>query len=176
MTIQLRQETPADHPTVASIIREAFKTEPHSDQTEHLLVERLRQSDAFIPELSIIAEVEGKICGHVLVTKIEIVNGEQMFPSLALAPVAVHPNHQKKGIGGALIKEAHRVAKEAGFLSIVLLGHDQYYPRFGYQRCSQFGIQLPFEAPDENCMVIELVENGLQGVSGMVQYSKAFFE
>ncbi len=174
MTLIFRKETPADYKFVEKIIEEAFANEAYSDQTEHLLVARLRNSDAFIPELSMVAEVNGEIVGHILLTKITIKNAEITSASLALAPVSVKPAFQKQGIGGMLIEEAHRIARPLGYRSIVLLGHAGYYPRFGYRKGSDFGISLPFEVPDENCMVLELVEGGLEGVRGEVVYSEEF--
>ncbi len=176
MKIIIRQETPGDYQEVGHIIWEAFKYEQYSDQREHLLVDRLRNSDAFIPELSIVAEYKKEILGYILLTKIKINNENETFDSLALAPVSVKPKYQKKGIGGQLIKAAHKTAKEMGYQSIVLLGHENYYPKFGYERASKYGILLPFDAPDENCMVIELVEHGLNNVSGKVEYPKEFYE
>jgi len=172
----LRQENNSDFEEVFKLIEEAFKTEEFSNHKEHFLVERLRKSDAFIPELSIVAEIDGKIIGHVLVTKLKIKNKTSDFNSLALAPVSVLPEFQRKGIGGKLITQAHNRAIELGHKSIVLLGHEKYYPRFGYEQADKYGIKLPFEVPKENCMVIELVKNGLNGVSGMVEYPKEFNE
>lgn len=123
-----------------------------------------------------VAETENKIVGHILLTKLKIKNGQNELDSLALAPVSVLPEHQGKGIGGMLIKEAHKKAKELGFISVILLGHEKYYPKFGYKRADQFGIVLPFEVPKENCMAIELIENGLKDVNGMVEYPKEFNE
>lgn len=140
------------------------------------LVERLRQSDAFIPELSLVAIINEQIVGHIILTKIFIENKNSKFPSLALAPVSVLPEYQGQRIGSQLIKTAHEKAKTLGYQSIILLGHKTYYPRFGYRQTGDFGINLPFEAPKENCMAIELVENALQNVSGTVVYSNAFFE
>jgi predicted N-acetyltransferase YhbS len=114
--------------------------------------------------------------GYILLTKIKIINQQTTSDSLALAPVAVMPEYQGKGIGGMLIRQAHQTAKEPGHRSIVLLGHEDYYPRFGYKQAHLFGMQLPFDVPKQNCMVIELVENGLAGVTGMVEYPKEFFE
>ena len=68
----------------------------------------------------------------------------------------------------------HKRAKELGYKSVVLLGHEKYYPRFGYSQADRFGIELPFDVPKENCMAIELTKNGLEGVSGVVEYSKEF--
>lgn len=75
-----------------------------------------------------------------------------------------------------LIQEAHKKAKELGHHSIVLLGHEQYYPNFGYKQADSFGIELPFDVPKEYCMAIELTENALDGVSGTVEYPKEFNE
>ncbi|MCA0931340.1 N-acetyltransferase [Lutimonas saemankumensis] len=170
----IRQETPADYKDVFNLIEKAFRSEQHSDHKEQFLVERLRKSDAFIPELSLVAEVDGKIVGHILLTKLKIKNPVDSFDSLALAPVSVLPEFQGIGIGGKLIAESHKRAKELGHKSIVLLGHASYYPKFGYQRADKYEIELPFKVPKENCMVIELVENGLNGLSGIVEYPEAF--
>ncbi len=174
MKIVIRQETPTDFPFVFVLIKEAFKNEPFSDFTEQFLVERLRKSATFIPELSMVAELEGEIIGHIILTEIKIVNDFQSFDSLALAPVSIKPDYQNKGIGGQLILQAHAKAIELGYKSVVLLGHKDYYPRFGYEKASKFAIKLPFDVPDENCMAIELVEGGLNGVTGMVEYPKEF--
>ncbi|MCF2875810.1 MULTISPECIES: GNAT family N-acetyltransferase [unclassified Tenacibaculum] len=174
--MNIRQERITDFKEVFSLIKEAFKDEQFSDHKEQFLVERLRKSEAFIPELSLVAEVDGKIVGHILITKLKIKNALNEFESLALAPVSVLPTYQKRGIGGKLIIEAHQKATGLGYKSIVLLGHENYYPRFGYKQASEYGIELPFEVPKENCMVIELVEDGLKGVSGTVEYPKEFNE
>lgn len=176
MNIIIRQERSKDHPYVFNLIEEAFKVEKLSDQTEQFLVERLRKSKAFIPQLSIIAELEDKIVGHILLTKLKINDSDKVNETLALAPVTVIPEHQRKGIGGKLIVHAHQKAKELGYKSIILIGHENYYPKFGYRKASEFKIELPFPAPDENCMAIELVKDGLKTVQGMVEYPKEFSE
>ncbi|MGB0930007.1 MAG: GNAT family N-acetyltransferase [Chitinophagales bacterium] len=173
--IHIRQEIPSDYPAVFNIVEAAFKTLEVSDQTEHFLVERLRKSESFIPELSLIAEKEGEIVGHILLTKIKINKDHESFDSLTLAPVSVKPDFQNQGIGGQLILAAHKIAKELGYKSVVLLGHAHYYPRFGYEWTSKYGIELPFKAAEQNCMIVELVEGGLKGVSGVVEYDKAFY-
>ncbi|MBB6612525.1 N-acetyltransferase [Pontibacter sp. Tf4] len=176
MKITIRQEEPKDYTAVSELIEEAFRNEAYSDHKEHFLVKRLRKSDTFIPELSMVAEVEGTIVGHILLTRISIVNGEHRFPSLALAPVSVKPAFQGKGIGSQLIREAHSIAKALGYSSIVLLGHENYYPRFGYELTDKYNIRLPFDAPKENCMILPLSENALTGVTGMVEYPKEFYQ
>jgi len=176
MELTVREENPEDFKAVFNLIEKAFENEQMSDHKEQFLVERLRKSNAFVSELSMVAETENKIVGHILLTKLKIKNEQNEFDSLALAPVSVLPEYQRNGIGGTLIKEAHKKAKELGFHSVILLGHEKYYPKFGYKQADQFGIELPFEVPKENCMAIELIENGLKNVSGIVEYPKEFSE
>ena len=172
----IRKEEYRDFKSVSEVIEKAFEAEPTSDHKEHFLVERLRKSDAFIPELSMVAEIDNKIVGHILLTRLTIHNGRNTFDSLALAPVSVLPEYQGRGVGAMLIRKAHAKAKVVGHQSVILLGHEKYYPRFGYKPASRFRIELPFEVPNENCMAIELVEDGLKGVSGVVEYPKEFYE
>jgi predicted N-acetyltransferase YhbS len=176
MEINIRKEESKDYKTVFCIIEKAFISEKMSNHQEQFLVERLRKSNAFIPELSLVAEHDGKVVGHILLTKLKIKNKTNEFDSLALAPVSVLPQFQRKGIGGKLITESHKRAKELGYKSIILLGHEKYYPKFGYLQTHLFGIELPFEVPKENCMAIELVKYGLKDVSGIVEYPKEFNE
>lgn len=175
--MNIRKEEPKDYQAVFHLIENAFKNEVYTDHNEQFLVERLRKSESFVPELSLVAEIDGQIVGYVLLTKIKIINDQlHETPSLALAPIAVLATKQGQGIGGKLIEEAHRKAKELGFTSVVLLGHEKYYPRFGYKMTKEYGITLPFEVPDENCMLIELVEHALNDVHGTVKYPGEFYE
>lgn len=172
----IREEKPEDFEKVCRLIEAAFRDVKESDHTEHRLVERLRKSEAYIPELSLIAQTpQGEIVGHILLTKAQIVNDTQSFEVLALAPLSVLPAFQRNLIGSRLIYSAHQKAAELGYPAIVLLGHKDYYPRFGYKKASQFAIRFPFEAPDECCMIIELQENTLKGINGTVCYAEAFF-
>ncbi|MDH5250853.1 MAG: N-acetyltransferase [Cyclobacteriaceae bacterium] len=176
MEIIVRQEKSTDFKVVFELIEKAFRTEEFSDHKEQFLVERLRKSSAFIPELSMVAEIENKVVGHILLTKLKIKNDKNEFDSLALAPISVLPDYQRKGIGGMLIEQSHRKAKELGYKSIIVLGHKEYYPKFGYKQADKFGIELPFDVPRENCMVIALTENGLNGVNGIAEYPEEFKE
>ncbi len=172
----IRPEQPKDYNVVFELITNAFLDQENSDHKEQFLVERLRKSNAFIPELSLVAEINGKIVGYILLTRIKIVSNKTCVDSLALAPLAVLPSYQRKGIGGEMILTAHQKAKELGFCSVILIGHEKYYPRFGYEQAKTYGIFLPFDVPDEYCMLIELSKNALRDVKGMVQYPKEFYE
>ena len=176
MDLKLRQENHADRLEVESLVEKAFQGLDFSDQTEHLLVKRLRKSDSFVPELSIVTELDGKIVGHILLTKIQIADQQNIYESLSMAPVSVLPEYQKKGIGSKMILEAHKRAKQLGFESIIVLGHSGYYPKFGYQPTRDFGIELPFDAPEESCMILELTENSLHEKKGKAVFPKAFYE
>ncbi|CAM2915393.1 N-acetyltransferase [Chryseobacterium flavum] len=173
--MKIRQEKEEDYKQVFFLIKDAFKNIEHSDHQEHFLVEKLRRSDAFIPELSLVAENEnGEIAGHILFTRITIENGPESYVSLALAPVSVKPEFQNRGVGAKLIQEGHTIAENLGYSSVILIGHEKYYPRFGYEKTSNFGISFPFEIPEENGMAIELVKDGLKNIKGVVKYPQEF--
>lgn len=171
----IREERQKDFEKINQVVKAAFKNVEQSDHTEHLLVERLRKSQAYIPALSLVAQTpQGEIVGHLLLSKAHIINGSQSFEVLALAPLSVAPAFQRNSIGSKLIEVAHQRAKKLGYAAIVLLGHKDYYPRFGYKKASLFGVSFPFNAPDDCCMVAELRKNALRGISGVVCYSQAF--
>lgn len=174
--MKIRKEETKDYIEVFNLIKNAFENEVFTDHKEQFLVERLRNVESFVPELSLVAEIDKKIVGYVLLTKIKIINQDIQKTTLALAPIAVLKEYQGKGIGGKLIQEAHLRAKELGFDSVILLGHEKYYPKFGYTMTKNYGIKLPFEVPDENCMLIELTENALQGITGTVEYPNEFYQ
>ncbi|MDF2192800.1 N-acetyltransferase [Paraflavitalea sp. CAU 1676] len=171
--IIIRQEEPADIPAVYAMNSEAF-----GQDKEAKLVDALRKNDAvFVPGLSLVATADGAIVGHILFTKIKIVDqGGHEFESLALAPMAVSKAFQKHGIGRQLIGQGLIVAKELGFTSVIVLGHEYYYPRFGFLPSSKWHIYPPFQVPANVYMAIELVEGGLQHVTGTVQYPAEFAE
>jgi predicted N-acetyltransferase YhbS len=169
----LRQETKLDYKATEEVIRKAFETLDISDKNEHILVQKLRNGNRFIPELSIVAEIDNTVVGHILFTKAPI-EGEENYVSLALAPVAVLPEYQNKGIGMELIQNGLEKAKKMGFESATVVGHPKYYPRFGFQKASRWGIKFPVEVPDEVFMAIELIPDSLKGKSGVVNYANEF--
>lgn len=174
--ISIREENPEDRRTIGRVVERAFRAEGRSDHREHLLVERLRGSEAFVPRLSLVAEYDGIVVGYALMSEVRIESDGNYEISLALAPVAVLPEFQRQGIGSALIREAHRRAADSGYRSAVVLGHKDYYPRFGYRKAADFGIAFPFGLPQECCMAVELLPGGLEGVSGTVRYPRPFME
>lgn len=174
MNFKIEQELEKDYAEVACVVERAFEHAEHTDHTEHELVGRLRKSEEFIPELSLVAKVADQVVGHVLLTKMWVKEDEKSSEVLALAPVSVLPEYQGKGVGSKLIEAVLAKAKELGYRGAIVLGHAQYYPRFGFQVASGYGIKAPFEVPDEVFMALELIPGGLEGISGMAVYSPAF--
>lgn len=134
--IIIRPERQGDLPAIFDLVEKAFEYVAESDHQEQYLVERLHDSDTFIPELSLVTvNDKGIIVGYILLTKVKIISENSTAVSLAVAPLAVHPTYQNHKIGGMLIEVAHEIAKTMGYGSAVLLGHKDYYPRFGKHPC-----------------------------------------
>ena len=170
MNITIRKEEENDNIQIYEVNKLAFQQE-----NEGKLIEKIRNTENFIPELSIVAEIDNRIVGHILFSKIKIV-GKSVYESLALAPMAVIPEFQKKGIGSELVKIGIKMAKKLGFDSIIVIGHKEYYPKFGFQRASKWNIKCPFEVPDDVFMAIELTEKAFEGKAGTVEYPDEFNE
>ena len=169
MDIHIRQETTTDHEAVYSLVKRAFACAEHADGNEQDLVEALRKGVAFIPELSLVAEVDGKIAGHIMFTA-ATVDGKTV---LALAPLSVLPEYQRKGIGKALIQEGHAIARKLGYTHSFVLGSETYYPKTGYVPAEKCGIKAPFDVPSENFMVCMIDETGDE-LHGIIKYAPEF--
>lgn len=170
MHIVIRPEQAEDIAQIDQVNRLAF-----GGEFESRLVTKLRQGSSFIPALSLVALLNGQVVGHILFSTICIVRpAGTREETLALAPVAVHPQVQRQGIGGQLIRQGLAGAQKLGFRSVIVLGDEHYYPRFGFRPAKQWQIEAPFEVPPAAFMAIELVPDGLAGVSGVVEYPPAF--
>lgn len=169
MKLIIRTERKEDYSRITEVIDLAFM-----QKQEGRLVEKLRKNPDFIPELSLVAEFENQIVGHILFFPIEIKSTNVQFPSLALAPMSVVPEYRRKGVGKRLVSEGLKRAKRMGFKSVIVLGHSEYYPKFGFVPASKWNIKAPFSVPDNVFFAIELAEGGLKGVSGTVEYPEEF--
>lgn len=167
--IEIRQEIEEDYKEVYNVVKTAFATAAHSDGNEQDLVAALRNSNSFIPELSLVAVQNHKIVGYILFTKIKIGKYEE----LALAPLGVLPEYQKHGIGKKLIEKGHQIARKLGYHYSVVLGSKTYYPKSGYVPAIQYGIKAPFEVANENFMAIKLNHTDKE-IIGTVKYAKEF--
>ncbi|WP_067464753.1 GNAT family N-acetyltransferase [Actinomadura macra] len=162
---KVRPETGADTAAVRRVVLAAFPTPLEAD-----LVDALRADAAWLPGLSFVAETSGgEVGGYALLTRCRVGGDE----ALALAPVAVLPSHQRTGAGGAAVRAALDAAAGRGERLVVVLGHPEYYPRFGFGRASRLGITAPFEVPDEALMA--LVFSGAGPVpAGTIEYPAPF--
>lgn len=167
--ILIRQEQPSDYPQVFSVLELAFN---RTDEAN--LVNSLRKSDQFIPELSLVAEINGKIVGQIVYTKIEIHQGQECFESIALAPLSVRPDFQKLGVGSSLIHTSLSRATELNYNSVIVLGHELYYPKFGFTATERWGIKAPFDVPASFLMGLELRPGALKHISGIIKYAPEF--
>ncbi len=166
MTIRLRREEPSDHRLVEVLTREAFWGMSGPGCDEHLLVHRLRTADCFVPELDVVAELDGIVVGHVVYSRARVVGPGGGHPVLTFGPLTVHPTHQNSGIGGALMRHTLAEAARLGHRAVVVYGHPDYYPRFGFRPGAQVGITAPGGESFDALMALALVPGGLDGVRG----------
>ena len=176
MRIVVLQENQEDRQEVEEVVKKSFIGAEFSDNNEHILVKRLRETDEFIEELSLIAKVKDKIVGYILYTTIKVCDDENEYEGIALAPLCVLPEYQNKGIGKELIKKSLGRAYELGYDFAVVLGHEHYYSKFGFKPSWKYDIKAPFDVPEDSYMIIELQSGVLNDISGVVKYSDTFFE
>ncbi len=167
--LTVRPERAADIDAVRKLNKKAFK-----GKAESKLVNALRGTEWYVPELALVAELEGRVAGHLLLSLVEIKEGDRSVPALALAPMGVLPEFQGRGIGSALVKRGLAEAARLGHKLVVVVGHPEYYPRFGFVPAGEKGLRLPFECPPEAFMALELAPGALAGVSGEVSYPPPF--
>lgn len=170
MEIKIRQENEKDYAEVYELIKKAFGVAEHADGDEQDLVERLRKGKSFVPELSLVAEIDGKIVGQILFTKANV-NDKVL---LVLAPLSILPEYQHQGIGRKLIDFGHEKARAIGFAGSLSLGDPKVYMGSGYIPASKWKIVAPFEIPDEYFLAVELAPGALSEFAGIVTYAKEF--
>jgi len=165
----IRSETPKDVDSIRYVNEQAF------GQTEEAaIVDKLR--DRNVLTISLVATKENEIVGHIGFSPVVVESRCSSFEAVALAPMAVLPSHQRKGIGSQLVRAGLEACHRLGHDIVVVLGHPNYYPRFGFLPGKQRGIGCEFEVPDEVWMVLELREGALAGRSGTVKYQPEFQE
>lgn len=167
--MNIRKENSKDFTEIYEVVKTAFASAEHSDGNEQDLVNALRKDECYIPELSLVAEENDKIVGHIMFTKAKV----GMEDVLALAPLSVLPEYQKRGIGSELIKTSHRIAKQLGYKYSIVLGSEKYYPKFGYVPANTFGIIPPFDVPIEKFMAYKIIEDA-PNINGIMKYAKEF--
>jgi putative acetyltransferase len=164
--MRIRPELPADQPAIHAVLCAAFPNDAEARLVDHL------RANGHAP-ISLVAEIDGRIVGHILFSPVTIAG--HSAGGLGLAPLAVVPNQQRRGIGGQLIRAGLATSRDLGCPFVVLLGHPEYYPRFGFRSASELGLSNEYGA-DEAFQVIELHPGGVPAGGGLVQYGPEFAE
>ncbi len=167
--IKIRSEKAADYEAIFSINSCAFKSDG-----EARLVSALREQGAYDPNLSLVAEKEGHLVGHILFSPVEIVGETETLKALGLGPMAVLPEYQRQGIGSKLIKEGLSACRQYRYRIVFVVGHPRFYPRFGFLPASAKGFKYTYQVPDDIFMVQELTPGGCNEVTGTVKYHPEF--
>jgi putative acetyltransferase len=166
MSVIIRPEVSADYEAIRHVNRLAF-----NQDAEARLVDALR--DEGYVRVSLVAEDDGKVVGHILFSDLSIISEAKTIPALALAPMAVLPEFQNQGVGSALVHRGLGVSKEQGHRIVIVLGHPQFYPRFGFSSKLASSLGSPFRGRD-SWMALELMPGALTGVVGRVEYPPPF--
>jgi putative acetyltransferase len=164
-----RREETGDEAAIRDLNEQAF-----GQPNEANLVDALRKRGAFV--LSMVATDNDQIVGHVLFTEAIVAEAGSQFRALGLGPMAVLPSYQRKGIGSRLLQRALDRCRELDYDAVVVIGHPEFYPRFGFVPARLKGIRCEFDVPDEAFMVLELREDVLAGRTGVVRYQPEFSE
>jgi putative acetyltransferase len=167
--ITIRPERPEDAPRVRHVNELAFGQPAEAD-----LVERLRQ--ACTDSLSLVAE-DDAVVGHILFTSVVVEGAGRRILGMGLAPMAVLPDRQRQGIGSRLVRRGLDLLRERGCPFVVVVGHPEYYPRFGFEPASRHGLASQWEGvPDAAFMALVLDAHAMAGVSGVAKYREEFNE
>jgi putative acetyltransferase len=165
--VDIREEQPRDTTAIRDTNERAF-----GDIGEAQLVDALRASGAVT--LSLVAEIRGAVVGHILFSPVVIDCSERVVEAVGLGPMSVLPQSQRLGTGSALVTTGLRMLADAGHRIVVVLGHPEYYPRFGFERADRFGIRWEQPCPPEAFMVRALVPGALDHCTGIVRYRPEF--
>jgi putative acetyltransferase len=171
--ICIREERPMDIEKVRKLNEKAF-TQAFGQAPEADLVDRLRENCSNI--LSLVAVQNDQVIGHIYFSPVNI-SGDKIIEGIGLGPMAVLPEFQRRGIGSQLVQAGIEILKRRGYTFIIVLGHPEYYPRFGFKRASHSGIRSQWEGvPDEAFMILILNEEAMIGVYGIARYRNEFDE
>ena len=162
--IEIREERLEDIAAVREVNKRAFGQDQEAN-----IVDALRSNGAAL--LSLVATLDGHVVGHIMYSPITV---GDTATGAALAPMAVLPEHQREGIGGKLIEAGTRKLKEAGYPFIIVLGHANYYPRFGFKPAGGFGVKCEWDVPDDVFMLLVLDQSKMQDVTGLAKYRHEF--
>lgn len=169
LPLRIREEKEKDFPEIYGLIKTAFETADVKDGDEQDFAVGLRNSGNYIPRLALVAELDDKLIGHIMLTKTYIAQPDgTRLDALLLAPVSVLIEYRNKGVGSALINEGFRLAHEMGYKVVFLCGDPAYYNRFGFHPVANYGLRHNMPIPDQYIMACELENNALSGIDGVI--------
>jgi putative acetyltransferase len=167
--IIIRSERPADDDAIDRVESAAFPTRDEAD-----LVRALRRPGAR-PFISLVAEVDARIVGHILFTPVTVASKGETWAAMGLGPMAVEPAEQRRGVGSRLVRAGLDACRAIGGRVVVVLGHPSYYPRFGFARADRLGLFWEhLREPNDAFMVAELTPGALARRTGVVRYRREF--
>lgn len=174
--IIIREERKEDYRATEFMTMRAFWNLHGPGCNEHLLVHKLRTAKEYLPELSRVAELDGKIVGAILYSRAWIYDEDTIHEIVTFGPLAVEPTAQSLGVGGMLLRETLKLAKEAGYPGVCIFGEPAYYPKHGFVTCDRYGITDGQGNNFDALMAYELQENGFAGIKGKLKEADVFEE
>ena len=164
----IRCEKEDDYKEIYELVKTAFETAKLPPDGEADYVNDLRMSDEYIPDFALVAEENGKLIGHIMLTKTFIKTEYEKTECLLLSPVCTKLEYRNKGVGAKLITEALNRARAAGYKAVFLVGDPNYYGRFGFMKVKNFNISYTMDIEEQYVLGCELYKNALKGIKGSI--------
>jgi len=165
----IREEQPGDIQAVREVNERAFGQPQEAD-----IVDRLRRNCTDL--LSLVAVVDDQVVGYILFSPATVENDDRTVRGMGLGPMAVLPEHKRRGIGLELVRAGIARLADRRCPFVIVLGHAEYYPRFGFEPASRYGIRSEWAVPDEAFMILLLDKSAMAGISGLARYRPEFAE
>jgi len=164
--MRIRPETNIDGAAIRAVNEAAFGTSLEAD-----IIEALRGKSSEL--ISLVADSDDVVVGHILFSRVTLA-GYPQLRLMGLGPMAVAPQQQRNGVGSALVREGLARCRQLTIQAVVVLGHPEYYPRFGFVPARRYALRSEYQVPDDVFMIVELERGALDGVSGLIRYDQAF--
>lgn len=176
MNVAVRHEQPNDQQMVEEVTREAFWNLYCPGASEHYLVHTLRKHPDFMPELSFVVELDGRLVGSIFYTRSKVIReNDAALDVVSFGPVSIHPDFHRKGLGRALITHSIQAAKDSGQRAIIIGGFRYHYEPYGFVGAKKYGIAMPDGKYYTGIMALPLLNGALDDARGQVHFSAALY-